>query len=105
MKNMKYGIYIFHVNTNTISLTSISNKLLKLVNTKAAVKQKNLLFTPQQYYDSVDYNNKNINCQQAIRNLTTYYFYLTSQQLINGNNKLWQIRWSHQQRNEKAIIL
>ena len=62
MKNMKYGFYIFHVNTNTISLTSTSNKRLKLINTKAAVKQKDLLFTPQQYYDYVAHNSKNINC-------------------------------------------
>ena len=55
MKNMKYKFYIFHVNTNTISLTSTSNKRLKLINAKA-VKQKNLLFLSQQYYD-----NKNIN--------------------------------------------
>ena len=53
---MKYGFYIFHVNTNTIFLTSISNnKDLKQAsqtdNTKAAVKQKNLLFTLQQDYD------------------------------------------------------
>ena len=44
---------------------------------------------------------RSVNCQQAIRNLTTYYFYLTSQQLINGNNKLRQILQSHQQCNEK----
>ena len=37
---MKYGFYIFRVNTNTISLISISNKFLKLINTKAAVKKK-----------------------------------------------------------------
>ena len=30
---------------------NISNKRLKLKNKKAAVKQKNLLFTLQQYYD------------------------------------------------------
>ena len=39
MQIMKYGFLFFHVNTNTISLTSISNKRLKPVNTKA-VKQK-----------------------------------------------------------------
>ena len=47
MKNMKHGFYIFHVNTNTMFLASILNKRLKLINTKAAVKQKKLLLTPQ----------------------------------------------------------
>ena len=41
MQIMKYRFLFFHVNTNTISLTSISNKRLKLVNAKA-VKQKKL---------------------------------------------------------------
>ena len=50
MKYMKYRFYVFHVNTNIISLTSISNKCLKLINTKG-VNKKNLLFTPQQYYN------------------------------------------------------
>ena len=40
---MKYGFYIFHINTNTISLTSISNKRLRSVSTKT-VKQKKLTF-------------------------------------------------------------
>ena len=41
----KYEIRILYFSckyTNTISLTSISNKRLKLINTKAAVKQKQL---------------------------------------------------------------
>ena len=40
----KYEIrfYIFHVNTDMISLTSISNKYLKHIHIKAAVKQKKL---------------------------------------------------------------
>ena len=77
---MKYGFYIFHVNTNAISPARISNKRLKLINAKAAVKQKNLLFTSQKYYNKVAHNNKNINYQQAIRDLTTYCFYLILQQ-------------------------
>ena len=42
MKNTKYGFYIFHVNTDMISLANISNKRLKHIHTKAAVKQKKL---------------------------------------------------------------
>ena len=42
MKNMKYGFYIFHVNAGAMSLTSISNKGLKHIHTKASVKQKKL---------------------------------------------------------------
>lgn len=80
MKNMKYGFYFFHVNANPISPARISNKRLKLINAKAAVKQKNLLITPQRYYNKVAHNNKNINYQQAIRDLTTYCFYLILQQ-------------------------
>ena len=38
---MKYKFYIFHVNAD-IPLTSISNKRLKHIHTKAAVKQKKL---------------------------------------------------------------
>ena len=40
----KYEIQVlyFHVNTGTISLTSISDKRLKHIHTKAAVKQKKL---------------------------------------------------------------
>ena len=44
IKNLKYEFYIFHANANTISLTSISNRGLKMIYTKAAVKPKNLLF-------------------------------------------------------------
>ena len=39
MKYMKYRFYVFHVNTNIISLTSISNKCLKLINTKGVNKK------------------------------------------------------------------
>ena len=77
---MKNGFYTFHVNTNAISPAKISNKRLKLINAKAAVNQKNLLFTVQQYYNKVAHNNKNINYQLAIRDLTTYCFYLILQQ-------------------------
>ena len=40
----------------------MSNKRLNLIDTKAAVKKNNLLFTPQQYYDYVARNIKIINC-------------------------------------------
>ena len=47
MKNTKYGFHIFDVNTDMISLTSISNKRLKHIHTKPAVKPT------QKYYDYV----------------------------------------------------
>ena len=72
MKNTKYGFYIFHVNTDMISLASISSKRLKHIHTKAAVKQKKLTI----YAATIL---RLSSTQQAIRNLTTYCFYLTSQ--------------------------
>ena len=78
MKKMQCGFFFFHVNTNTISLTSISNRRLKLINTKAAVKQEITVCTAIMLRLNSTQQEQILQVNNRVRNLTTYYFYLTS---------------------------